>query len=61
MNIKRDTKNQPYIEWEQGNGTGGYKRAWIQHKEGSEKDWATQLTFLFSTESSQMNRFSRPS
>ncbi len=38
MNIQRDTKNQPFIEWQQARG--GYKRAWIQHKAESEKDWA---------------------
>lgn len=38
MNIQRDTKGQPFIEWEQA--PGGYKRAWIQRKAGSDKDWA---------------------
>ena len=38
MNIRRDTKDQPFIEWEQA--PGGYKRAWIQRKTDPEKDWA---------------------
>ncbi|MEH6544369.1 MAG: hypothetical protein V7721_10530 [Porticoccaceae bacterium] len=39
MEIKKDTKEQPYIEWQQA--SNGYKRAWIQHKDpGSEKNWA---------------------
>jgi len=38
MNIQRDTKGQPYIEWEQA--PGGFKRAWIQRKTDPEKDWA---------------------
>lgn len=39
MEIKRDQKEQPYIEWEQA--PGGYKRAWIQTKDvPSEQNWA---------------------
>ena len=38
MQIHRDTKGQPYIEWEQA--PGGYKRAWIQRKTDPEKNWA---------------------
>jgi len=38
MNIQRDTKDQPFVEWEQA--PGGYKRAWIQRKTDAEKDWA---------------------
>lgn len=39
MEIKRDQKEQPYIEWEQA--PGGYKRAWIQTKDVStEQNWA---------------------
>lgn len=38
MNIQRDNKGQPFIEWEQA--PGGYKRAWIQRKTDPEKDWA---------------------
>ncbi|MFL6203406.1 MAG: hypothetical protein ACJ76J_29925 [Thermoanaerobaculia bacterium] len=38
MNIERDNKRQPYIEWEQA--SGGFKRAWIQRKDDPEKDWA---------------------
>jgi hypothetical protein len=38
MKIQRDKKGQPFIEWEQA--SGGYKRAWIQHKTDPGKDWA---------------------
>jgi hypothetical protein len=38
MEIQRDTKGQPFIEWEQA--PGGYKRAWIQNKSDPDKDWA---------------------
>ena len=38
MEIQRDTKGQPFIEWEQA--PGGFKRAWIQRKTDPEKDWA---------------------
>ena len=38
MEIKRDRKDQQYIEGEQA--PGGYKRAWIQRKNDPEKDWA---------------------
>ena len=38
MNIQKDTKGQPFIEWEQA--PGGYKRAWIQRKTDPDKDWA---------------------
>ena len=37
MVIRRDSANQPYIQWAQV--SGGYKRAWLQHREG-DKDWA---------------------
>ena len=36
--IQRDTKDQPYVEWEQA--PGGFKRAWIQRKADPAKDWA---------------------
>lgn len=39
MQIKRDGKGQPFIEWMQA--PGGYKRAWIQRKTDPEKDWAS--------------------
>jgi hypothetical protein len=42
--IRRDTKNQPYIQWEQAGGRG-YKRAWIQHRQGSD-DWAGTQRYL---------------
>jgi|GEM_PF-1749945 len=38
VNIQRDTKGQPFIEWEQA---GGYKRAWIQRRTDPDKDWAS--------------------
>ena len=44
--IRRDGKEQLYIQWEQGQGTGGWKRAWIQHKTDSENDWAETGRYL---------------
>ena len=38
MEIKRDSKGQPYIEWAQSKR--GFKRAWIQRKKDPDKDWA---------------------
>lgn len=38
MQIQRDSKDQPFIEWQQG--ANGFKRAWIQRKPGTDKDWA---------------------
>ncbi len=38
MRILKDTKGQPYIEWEQGRG--GFKRAWVSHRT-PDKDWAS--------------------
>jgi hypothetical protein len=39
LQIRYDTKKQPYIEWEQA--PGGYKRAWIQTKDpNSQANWA---------------------
>ena len=38
MDIKRDTNNQPFVEWAQA---GGYKRAWIQRRTDPDKDWAS--------------------
>lgn len=38
VNIQRDTLGQPFIEWEQA--SGGYKRAWIQHRTDPFRDWA---------------------
>ncbi|WP_265674479.1 hypothetical protein [Vibrio qingdaonensis] len=37
MQIKKDGKGQLYIEWQQA--AGGYKRAWVQHRE-PDRDWA---------------------
>jgi len=42
MEIKRDQKNQPYIEWEQGPGA---KRAWIRHADAS-TNWANTGRYL---------------
>jgi len=44
MIIQRDTKGQPFIEWEQA--AGGYKRAWIQIKDEPDKDWAGSGRYL---------------
>ena len=44
MKIRRDTKDQPFIEWEQA--PGGYKRAWIQRKDDPDKDWAGSGRYL---------------
>lgn len=44
MQIKHDGNGSPYIEWEQANGC--YKRAWVQDKTGSEKDWADTGRYL---------------
>ncbi len=38
MKIQRDSKGQPFIEWEQA--PGGFKRAWVQRKNDPDKDWA---------------------
>ncbi len=38
MEIQRDTKGQPFIEWAQS--SNGFKRAWIQRKSNPGKDWA---------------------
>ncbi|WP_299141401.1 hypothetical protein [uncultured Vibrio sp.] len=37
MQIKKDAKGPLYIEWQQA--AGGYKRAWVQHRE-PDRDWA---------------------
>lgn len=44
MRIERDTKDQPYIEWEQAEG--GFKRAWVQRKSDPAKDWAKSGRYL---------------
>lgn len=44
MNIQHDTKGQPFIEWAQA--PGGYKRAWIQRKTDTDKDWAGTGRYL---------------
>lgn len=43
MQVQKDSKEQPYLEWDQGNGC--YKRAWIQRRVG-EKDWAGTGRYL---------------
>ena len=42
--IRKDGNGQPFIQWEQVGG--GYKRAWIQRKEGLETDWAGTGRYL---------------
>ncbi|HXN49879.1 MAG TPA: hypothetical protein VN893_24725 [Bryobacteraceae bacterium] len=44
IDILRDGKGQPYIEWEQAEGC--HKRAWIQHKDEVGKDWAGTGRYL---------------
>jgi hypothetical protein len=44
--IQRDRNDQPFIQWQQGDGTGGWKRAWIQHKMDPGKDWARTGRYL---------------
>jgi hypothetical protein len=44
MIIQRDTKGQPFVEWEQA--PGGYKRAWIQRKTDPATDWAGTGRYL---------------
>ena len=43
--ILRDGNGQPYIQWEQAETPGGYKRAWIQRETG-DKDWAGTGRYL---------------
>ena len=43
MQIKRDGKGQMMIEWEQT--PAGAKRAWIQHRTGTE-DWANTGRYI---------------
>jgi hypothetical protein len=40
MNITGDQQGQLMIEWEMADGC--WKRAWIQDRSGSDKDWAEQ-------------------
>jgi hypothetical protein len=44
IEIRKDQKGQPYIQWEQA--PGGFKRAWIQHKEDGKGDWAKTGRYL---------------
>ena len=45
MKIQFDGSDQPYIEWEQANGSS--KRAWIQRKPtDSDKNWADVERYL---------------
>lgn len=44
MKIQHDGKGQPFIEWEQVEGS--YKRAWIQRKDTEDKDWAKTGRYL---------------
>ena len=43
MEIKQDGKGQPYISWKQ---SSGFKRAWIQNKAGTDRDWAGTGRYL---------------
>ena len=43
--IQRDGHGQPYIQWRQGN-SHAYKRAWIQDRKGTNKDWAGSGRYL---------------
>lgn len=38
-----DGRGQLYLEWRQA---GGWKRAWVQNKAGTEKDWAGSGRYL---------------
>lgn len=40
IEVQTDGKGQLYIEWRQAAVPGGYKRAWIQRKTDTSKDWA---------------------
>lgn len=45
MKVKRDGRDQPYIEWDQFGGA--YKRAWIIRREpGDGRDWAKTGRYL---------------
>jgi hypothetical protein len=44
MHFGTDKKGQPYVEWDIGGG--GYKRAWIQNRTGTDKDWAGTGRYL---------------
>ena len=44
MNVTRDKQGQLMIEWEMSDG--GWKRAWIQDRSGSVKDWAGTGKYL---------------
>ena len=43
IQIQRDVKRQPFIQWEQP--PGGWKRAWVQTKDG-DGDWAGTKRYL---------------
>lgn len=44
MKFSSDGKKQKMVEWEVGRG--GYKRAWIQDRTGTDKDWAGTGRYL---------------
>ena len=44
MQIKQDSRGQPYIEWAQG--PNGFKRAWVQDRSGTDKDWADSGRYI---------------
>lgn len=43
--IQRDSNGSAFIQWQTAPNTGGYKRAWIQHRQG-DKDWAGTRRYL---------------
>ena len=43
MKIYHDTKGQPFLQWVQA--ADGYKRAWIQRREG-DNDWASTGRYI---------------
>jgi len=44
MQFGTDGKGQMMVEWEAGKGA--YKRAWIQNRSGTDKDWAGTGRYL---------------
>ena len=44
MKFGTDGKGQMIVEWEIA--PGGWKRAWIQHRHGTDKDWAETGRYL---------------
>ena len=44
LEIRKDGNGSKYIQWDQE--SGGWKRASIQHRQGSDKDWAGTGRYL---------------